>query len=313
MAETLKIPLVSPNNPPAHIAGWIDQASIGQVPAGTVPVPGDQMVYDPQTGLFAPTSQLTPMANAAARFEAENLVGANGADFGNWRDSAGGADLAPVTTHALVAVDALDGIRAAAFPGVSTALRRGPGAAVNATRLTVFLVARHYFQGATVPWSLGKAAVASNAAGCARGIFGAASVVMGAQANNLSGATAHGAGSTVLDEASSINTAGEYVRRAYCFDWGDVIGGPGGVGLSFWSFTAYVGAHCATTPLAASPVGTNFSFTTLCLGAENNGGGAPTLYAVLDLSYFAYHVDSPATRQQIALELARLRARYKCL
>lgn len=306
-----------PGNYVGEVLTW-DGVRWGPQPIPTPPIPaapsgGDILIYNTTINQFVPASQLSPLPNARQMFAMSSFTGQpDGTAITTWPDisgnaldvaNGGGADRPTLVT------DPVDLIRAMRFDGVDDFFRRLAMPAVNTQDLTVFIVSRHYITASDVPWSLGRAAVASNAAGCARGLIGAASINMGAQANGLGGALAHGPGNAVQDSAAAVNTAGQYgPRRAYCFKWTAV--------HNRWTQLAYMGGHCAGFPLDVTPPANLFTFTACVLGAENNGGGAPTLFCEQDLSYLAYYEGANSFNISAKLvwqELQRLQALYQAL
>lgn len=284
----------------------------GALPPGTVPKAGDTLVFNTVINQFVPASQLPlPTGAAGGQFQIESFfadpdgtlestwVDSSPSGLGNLVNTGGG-------TRPTLLTD-VDGIRALRFDGVANFLRRTGMGAVNTSRHTVFLVAKHGFGGGTIPWSFGRAGVLSNGVGCCRGILGATSVVHGVEANNLGGAVAQSVGPATVDGVSNTNAGGFGVRRAWCFQWG----GDGQI-TARWGGFMHVSGLTSFAALDGDPPVNNFSFTALYLGAENNGGGAPIGFSPVDFSYFSYYPGLQFNGAVVGQELTRLRAVYQC-
>ena len=264
-------------------------------------------VYTP----YSPIGELP--SGFVQEYRIESLAGlyADGADItGGWPDVSGSGFNLPDSgagNRPNMRLNALgDGIMGARFNGANSFLRV---AVTNAggSDLTIYAVV--YLGhvgvgiGGTVPWSLGRVGVLSNAVGCARGIIGAASFTHGAQANNLSGAVARGGGFSAQDGLAEANSAGLFFRRAFAFRWSSRTGN--------WIQSMFVGDTVAMTTYGAAPPANNFSYTNFCLGAEHNGGGAPLNFFGGDWQYFARattaHMD-----HVVHNKLLQLRQQYNC-
>lgn len=287
-------------------------------------VDGDTLIYQTviiqgvPTIVPVPASQAKRPLGAKQMFEVESFNAiADGTLLTSWSDVSGNAlDIANgggAERPILITDSGNSPIRAVRFDGVANNLLRRGMAAVATEELTVFLVMRHYAAGGDVPWSLGRAGAVGAAAGNARGLFGGTTVCPGSQANGLGGATAHGPMNATQDGASTVNTGGPGVRRAYCYKWTRINRSP----TEMWGELLFGGTGgCAFLFLSNIPLVNQFTFTALVMGAENNGGGALTLFAEQDVSYFAYYEGAAAlaiTPKQVQTELARLRATYQCL
>jgi hypothetical protein len=242
-------------------------------------------------------------------YQVESFAGTpDGTLLAAWPDASGNAhnlaNTGGADRPAYIADPQGDGIPAVRFDGVADFMRVVGMPAVNTSEQAVFCVMSQIGPAASEPWALGRVGVADSAAGNARGTVGAASFTNGCQANNLGGATAIGAGSTALDSASSVNTSGLNVRRAFAFKWSTRRGR--------WSCFTFVGDTVAEAFLTVAPVGTNFVWTAVALGAGNNGGGAPNLFSACDWNFFAVYPSILADRV-VWMVLAHLRARYRCL
>lgn len=279
--------------------------------------PGDTLIFNTINNTFMPASSFPRPPGASQIFEVDSFSALpDGSLIQTWPDVSGhGLDISNGggAARPTLKTDA-DGVRAVVGDGAANVLRRLGMTAVNTFDLTVFVVQRHtFFSSTKIPWSLGRAATLSNAVGCARGLISAASICHGAQANNLGGAITHSGGGVRQDDAAGVNTAGQYAaRRAYAFTWRNI----GLTANPRWCQTAFLGDVCASIALDVSPPANNFSFTDITIMAENNGGGAPTLFADTELTYFSYYVSgnsSAISLRAIWIELERLRAKYQAL
>lgn len=251
--------------------------------------------------------------NQEYRIESLSGLYADGADItGGWPDVSGNglhlADSGAGNRPSYRSNPLGDNVPAARFDAVSEFLQVTGMVSPANSDLTIYSVVTTGHAGVaiggTVPWSLGRAGVLSNAVGCARGIIGAASLTWGGQANNLGGAVAYGPGFSAQDGLAEGNSGGIFIRRAFCHRWSTRVGN--------WILSSFVGDTGVIHSYGGAPPANNFSYTALVLGAEYNGGGGKLNFFGGEYSYFARSTTAH-TDEQVKNKLRQLRDTYLCL
>lgn len=288
--------------------------------SGPTIVNGDTIIYTTIGGITyaVPASLLPSPANASLVYDIFDLNAlSDGSEIGPtpWPNagSLGGNMGDPgAGARPIMGTDALTGTRFAQFDGVNDFLRQTGFASPADPRFTVFWVNEYAGgQAAAAPaavWGLGRAGlVDGTGVGTMRGAVGAASFAQGV-IMNPGGATLHSCvGSTVLDGASSQNQANQGVRRAYAAQGVAYDNGRRGLFL-------FRGHDVACFDLEASP-GTNVDVTYCILGANGNGGGAPTNFQRIRQSFLSAYFGAASaaiSHKQVWMELEKLRGRYAC-